>query len=152
MSPRTARRTVVAASAAATSGLTGADALLAVAKFDAKGLIVAVAQQWDSGEVLMVAWMNAESIRASLSEGRAVYYSRSRSALWRKGEESGNVQTLREMLLDCDGDSILLKVDQRGPACHTGRVSCFFTAAEDGRPLRIVSDPVQDPVQMYGAK
>lgn len=131
---------------------TGANALLSSIKRDAAGLVVAVAQQWDTGEVLMVAWMNDDAIRATIEEGRAVYYSRSRKRLWRKGEESGNVQNLRELLVDCDGDSILLKVDQRGPACHTGRPSCFYTTARNGQPLTIVTDPVEDPAEMYRPK
>lgn len=147
-SARCARPTVVASFSAVP---VGADALLSMAKMDAKGLIVAVAQQWDTGEVLMVAYMNEEAIRTSLAESRAVYYSRSRGKLWRKGEQSGNVQTLREMFIDCDGDSILMKVDQiGGVACHTGRPSCFYSAAAEGEPLRIVSEPLMDPVEMYG--
>jgi phosphoribosyl-AMP cyclohydrolase len=97
-------------------------------KFDPDGLVPAIAQQHDTGEVLMMAWMNRDAIRASLSEGRACYWSRSRAKLWRKGETSGQVQQLRELRLDCDGDSVLLLVDQTGVACHTGRRSCFFRA------------------------
>jgi phosphoribosyl-AMP cyclohydrolase len=97
-------------------------------KFDPDGLVPAIAQQHDTGEVLMMAWMNRDAIRASLAEGRACYWSRSRGKLWRKGETSGQVQQLRELRLDCDGDSVLLLVDQTGVACHTGRRSCFFRA------------------------
>jgi len=114
---------------------TGANALIESVKFDAKGLVSAVAQQVDTNDVLMVAWMNEEAIRATLKEGRAVYFSRSRQKLWRKGEESGNVQHIHEVLLDCDGDCLLLKVDQIGPACHTGRLSCFYRAVQEDKPL-----------------
>lgn len=101
-------------------------------RYDAAGLIPAVAQQHDSGEVLMVAWMNADSIAQTLAEGRVVYWSRSRATFWRKGDTSGHVQRLVEMRVDCDRDCLLLLVDQSGPACHTGARSCFFTAVRDG--------------------
>ena len=96
-------------------------------QFNQDGLIPAIAQHHASGEVLMMAWMNAESLRLSIETGQVTYWSRSRQALWRKGETSGHVQKLREIWLDCDGDTILLKVEQTGPACHTGARSCFFT-------------------------
>jgi phosphoribosyl-AMP cyclohydrolase len=99
-------------------------------RFDDRGLIPAIAQQHDTGEVLMLAWMNAASIAATLAEGRVVYWSRSRNAFWRKGDTSGHVQHLVEMRLDCDRDCLLLRVDQTGPACHTGRRSCFYTAID----------------------
>ena len=95
--------------------------------YNAQGLIPAIAQQHDTGEVLMLAWMNAESVAETLATGRVCYWSRSRQALWRKGETSGHTQRLVEMRLDCDGDTVLLRVDQTGPACHTGERSCFFT-------------------------
>ncbi|MGF1609312.1 MAG: phosphoribosyl-AMP cyclohydrolase [Kiloniellales bacterium] len=117
-----------------------ADVIAGVA-FNDSGLVPAVAQQHDSGEVLMLAWMNADSIRETLSSGRVCYWSRSRQALWRKGETSGNVQRLVEMRIDCDKDSLLLLVDQTGPACHTARRSCFFHALRDGE-LRIISEPI----------
>ena len=104
----------------------------AALRFDDRGLIPAVAQQHDTGEVLMLAWMNAEAVARTLAEGRVVYWSRSRGAFWRKGDTSGHVQRLVEMRLDCDRDCLLLLVDQTGPACHTGRRSCFFTALRDG--------------------
>jgi phosphoribosyl-AMP cyclohydrolase len=104
----------------------------AALRYDANGLIPAVAQQHDTGEVLMLAWMNAEAVALTLAEGRVVYWSRSRRAFWRKGETSGHVQRLVELRIDCDGDALLLRVDQTGPACHTGRRSCFFTAVRDG--------------------
>lgn len=94
--------------------------------FNRDGLIPAIAQQFDSGEVLMLAWMNRASIEETLLTRRACYWSRSRQALWRKGETSGNTQQLIDARLDCDGDTLLLLVDQAGPACHTGRRSCFF--------------------------
>jgi phosphoribosyl-AMP cyclohydrolase len=101
------------------------DAFVARTHFDAAGLVPAIAQQWDTHEVLMMAWMNAETLRETLETGRGVYFSRSRNARWQKGETSGNVQTIREARLDCDGDTILLLVDQVGAACHTGDRTCF---------------------------
>ncbi len=103
-------------------------------KWDEQGLVPAIAQDADTGRVLMFAWMNRESLRLSVEEGRAVYWSRSRNRLWRKGEESGHVQKIREMRLDCDADVILLSIEQVGGiACHTGRESCFYRRFEDGR-------------------
>jgi phosphoribosyl-AMP cyclohydrolase len=102
-------------------------------RYDANGLIPAIAQQHDTGEVLMLAWMNAASVSATLAERRVVYWSRSRQAFWRKGDTSGHVQQLVEMRFDCDADALLLLVDQTGPACHTGRRSCFYTAVREGR-------------------
>ncbi|GAN88727.1 phosphoribosyl-AMP cyclohydrolase [Komagataeibacter intermedius] len=104
-------------------------------KFNEDGLITAIAQQHDSGEVLMLAWMNAEALDETLRTGRVCYYSRSRHGLWRKGETSGQVQTLVDARLDCDRDAVLLLVDQTGVACHTGRRSCFYNAL---RPEGIV--------------
>ena len=104
-----------------------AEALAAI-RFDRDGLVPAVAQQYDTGEILMVAWMNRDAVRATLTEGQVCYWSRSRGKLWRKGETSGQVQRLHELRLDCDGDTVLLLVDQHGVACHTGRRSCFFRA------------------------
>ena len=106
--------------------------LLEALKFDAAGLIPAIAQQHDSGEVLMLAWMSREANEETLATGRVCYWSRSRQRLWRKGETSGHVQRLVEMRLDCDGDTLLLRVDQEGPACHTGERSCFFRRIEAG--------------------
>ena len=96
--------------------------------FDDRGLIPAIAQDVASGDVLMLAWMNADSVRASLVEGRAVYWSRSRRALWRKGDTSGHTQILVDLRFACDADAVLLRVEQTGPACHTGRPNCFFNA------------------------
>ena len=97
----------------------------------------------------MVAWMNAEAITETLETGRVCYWSRSRGKLWRKGESSGQVQTLQELRLDCDGDSILLLVDQQGVACHTGRRTCFFRAARDGKLVTIAEVEI-DPKTLYG--
>jgi phosphoribosyl-AMP cyclohydrolase len=105
-------------------------------KFDARGLIPAIAQDRD-GAVLMLAWMNAESLAETLATGRVTYWSRSRQAFWRKGETSGHVQRLVELRLDCDRDTLLLIVDQTGPACHTNRRSCFYTAVQDGAEVEL---------------
>jgi phosphoribosyl-AMP cyclohydrolase len=102
------------------------DTFLAAVSFDANGLVPAIAQDAKSGEVLMMAWMNLESLRATLETGEVTYWSRSRSKLWRKGETSGHTQRLIEAYVDCDGDTLLLKVEQVGPACHTGASVCFF--------------------------
>ena len=119
--------------------------------FDAEGLIPAIAQQHDSGEVLMLAWMNREALAETLATGRACYWSRSRKQLWRKGETSGQVQRVVELRLDCDLDAILLRVDQTGVACHTGRRSCFFNRIEAGRIS--ASEPVLiDPARLYGGQ
>ena len=106
-----------------------AAAVLAALSFDGDGLVAAVAQQHDTGEVLMLAWMNRAAVQETLETGWVCYWSRSRQALWRKGETSGHVQRLVELRVDCDGDALLLRVDQTGPACHTGEHSCFFRAA-----------------------
>ena len=112
-------------------------------KYDANGLIPAIAQDHLSGEVLMMAWMNAESVARTLADGRVTYWSRSRQASWAKGETSGHVQRLVEMRVDCDRDCLLLLVDQIGPACHTNRRSCFYTALRDGQEV-ILTEP-QNP-------
>ena len=124
------------------------EALLAALKPDAAGLIPAIAQQHDTGEVLMMAWMNAESLIETLATGRVCYYSRSRKALWRKGETSGQVQMLVDLRLDCDGDTILLLVDQQGVACHTGRRNCFYRAPR-GDALTNIAEPLMDPKALY---
>jgi phosphoribosyl-AMP cyclohydrolase len=112
------------------------------------GLIPAIAQQHDSGEVLMMAWMNRQSLKETLATGWVCYWSRSRGKLWRKGESSGQMQTLKAAHLDCDGDTLLLSVDQTGPACHTGRRSCFYVAlAGDG--ATVDGDTLIDPDQLY---
>jgi phosphoribosyl-AMP cyclohydrolase len=117
--------------------------------FDAQGLVPAVAQQHDSGEVLMLAWMSREAVAETLATGRVCYWSRSRGCLWRKGETSGQVQRLVELLVDCDGDTLLLRVDQTGVACHTGRRSCFFRSVRGGR-LETVAEVLVPPDQLYG--
>ncbi len=117
--------------------------------FDAAGLVPAVAQQHDTGEVLMLAWMDRAAVAETLATGRAVYFSRSRNRLWRKGESSGQVQRLVELRLDCDGDAVLLLVDQAGVACHTGRRDCFFRAARGGALVEIAA-PLAPPEQLYG--
>ncbi len=124
---------------------------LAEIKFDADGLVPAIAQQHDTGEILMVAWMNREAVRVTLAEGRACYWSRSRQALWRKGETSNQVQILREFRLDCDSDTVLLLVEQAGVACHTGRRNCFFRAWRDGGWVEI-AQPLVTPEQLYGER
>ena len=121
---------------------------IAEIKFDADGLVPAIAQQHDTGEILMVAWMNREAVRVTLAEGRACYWSRSRRALWRKGETSGQVQVLKELRLDCDGDTVLLLVEQEGVACHTGRRNCFFRAWRDGDWVEI-AQPLVSPEDLY---
>lgn len=125
------------------------DDLWPALRFDADGLVPAIAQQHDTGEVLMVAWMNRAAIEETLATGRVCYWSRSRRALWRKGETSGQVQRLVELRFDCDGDTLLLLVDQRGVACHTGRRSCFYRAVRDGR-LETIAEVEQDPRDLYG--
>ncbi len=124
------------------------EAALAEVKFDDSGLVPAIAQQHDTGEVLMVAWMNRDAVRITLAEGRACYWSRSRRRLWRKGETSGQVQRLVEMRLDCDGDTLLLLVDQSGVACHTGRRNCFFRAWRGGE-WAVIAAPEIDPETLY---
>ena len=115
----------------------------------AGGLVSAVAQDADTGEVLMVAWMNREAFEETVRTGRACYFSRSRGRLWRKGEESGHVQEVRGVYIDCDADTVLLKVKQvGGAACHEGYASCFFRKL-DGAELRVVGERVFDPAQVY---
>lgn len=100
--------------------------------FDEQGLIPCVVQQYDTGEVLMVAWMNAESLRCSLATGQTWFWSRSRQELWNKGATSGNTQEIKGLYYDCDGDTLLAKVDAAGPACHTGNASCFYRKLDIG--------------------
>lgn len=117
-----------------------------------EGLVPAIAQDWQTGDVLMLAWMNAESLALTMAEKRAVYWSRSRQAVWRKGEESGNVQKLRELRIDCDADTVLMKVEQIGGiACHTGRRHCFFQRVDEGG-VTITEDVLKDPETLYGKK
>jgi len=112
-------------------------------QFNSDGLIPAIAQQHDTGEVLMMAWMNRDALLETLSVGRVCYWSRSRQALWRKGESSGNTQKLVELRIDCDGDTLLCLVDQKGPACHTDRTNCFYLQAE-GQQLSVIANPVKE--------
>ncbi|PLA73543.1 phosphoribosyl-AMP cyclohydrolase [Hydrogenovibrio sp. SC-1] len=122
--------------------------LLEKVRFDDQGLIPAIAQQHDTLDVLMMAWMDRQALLETLQTQRVCYWSRSRQAYWRKGEESGQIQQLKELRFDCDGDAILLLVDQTGPACHTGRKSCFYTAIHDTH-ADILSNPIISPEKLY---
>ncbi len=122
--------------------------ILGAITFNADGLVAAIAQQHDTGEVLMMAWMNAESVEETLRTGQVCYFSRSRQKLWRKGETSGQAQKLVEMRIDCDGDTLLLLVDQHGVACHTGRRNCFYTAVRGGELVEIAT-PQINPDALY---
>ena len=112
--------------------------------WNSDGLIAAIAQQHGSGAVLMLAWMNRQALDETLASGQVCYWSRSRQQLWRKGESSGHQQQLIEARLDCDGDAVLLIVDQQGPACHTGRPTCFYNAIEDDH-VHILTAPLKEP-------
>lgn len=116
--------------------------ILSKIAFNADGLIAAIAQQHDTKDVLMLAWMNREALEKTLETGEVHYFSRSRGKLWKKGETSGHTQKLREMRLDCDSDALLLLIDQTGPACHTNRPSCFYLRMEDGG-LTILTEPTK---------
>ena len=126
------------------------EALLAAIAFDERGLVPAIAQQHDSGEILMVAWMNRDALAETVATGRVCYWSRSRGKLWRKGETSGQQQNLVELRVDCDGDTLLALVDQTGVACHTGKRACFFRAWRNERwqEIGMVSLP---PETLYGS-
>jgi len=113
------------------------DKMLAVLQFDAQGLVPAIAKQHDTGEVLMMAYMDRNAVVETMSTGRACYWSRSRQAPWRKGDTSGHIQQLVELRVDCDGDTLLVEVEQTGVACHTGRHNCFFRAIRDGELTEI---------------
>ena len=123
-------------------------AVVKAIRFNDQGLVPAIAQQHDSGEVLMMAWMNADAVAETLGTGRVCYWSRSRARLWRKGESSGQVQTLKEFRWDCDADTVLVLVDQKGVACHTGRHNCFFNALRDGKP-EVIAEVEIDPKELY---
>lgn len=125
------------------------NALLDQVQFDANGLIAAIAQDHVSREVLMMAWMNREALNETLKTGQIVYYSRSRQSLWRKGETSGQTQTLIDIRLDCDRDAVLLGIQQQGVACHTGRVSCFSWQPH-GSEWEPAAPVVRDPKSLYG--
>jgi len=130
-------------------GNTGAiDQVLATLTFNQDGLVPAIAQQFDTLEVLMMAWMNADAIAETLRTGNACYWSRSRAKLWRKGESSGQTQALKELRWDCDNDTVLLLVDQTGVACHTGRRNCFFNAVRGGGVL-VIAEVEIDPSDLY---
>jgi len=117
--------------------------------WNSDGLVPAIAQNAETGKVLMVAWMNAEALQLTVDENRAVYWSRSRNRLWRKGEESGHVQLLKELRLDCDNDVIIMQVEQLGGiACHTGRESCFYRVLEDGQ-WKTVDPVLKNPKEIY---
>lgn len=126
-------------------------ALIEAIRFDERGLVPAIAQDAATHAVLMMAWMNRDAVAETLATGRACYFSRSRNALWRKGESSGQTQALVDLRLDCDGDTVLLLVHQHGVACHTGRRSCFFTAIRDGGLATILA-PEVDPASLYGGR
>lgn len=119
------------------------EAMLAAVRFDGQGLVPAIAQQHDSGEVLMMAWMDRHAVVETMRTGRVCYWSRSRKAPWRKGDTSGHIQTLVDLRVDCDGDTLLAVVDQTGVACHTGRHNCFFRAVR-GRALEEIAPIVVD--------
>ena len=119
--------------------------------YNTDGLVPAIAQQYDSREVLMMAWMNRAAIEETLKTGRVCFWSRSRQDYWRKGESSGQVQMLKDMRFDCDGDTILLLVDQTGPACHTGRRDCFYNLVK-GDMVVVDAEPLIDPETLYGNK
>ncbi|MCL5267231.1 MAG: phosphoribosyl-AMP cyclohydrolase [Bacteroidetes bacterium] len=128
------------------------DEIIGKLKFDEKGLVTAVAQDHETGEILMLAFMNAESLRKTVETGQAVYWSRSRQKLWHKGEESGNVQNVKDIYLDCDGDALVLKIEQvGGAACHTGHRTCFYRKLQDGELVEVDS-PVFDPDKVYKHK
>ena len=125
------------------------DTLWQALRFDDRGLVPVIAQQHDTGEILMQAWMNRDAVAETLSTGVVCYWSRSRQALWRKGERSGQTQRLVELRVDCDGDTLLALVDQVGVACHTGRRSCFFRAVRGDR-LETIAEVDVDPADLYG--
>ncbi|WP_298215384.1 phosphoribosyl-AMP cyclohydrolase [Acidocella sp.] len=126
----------------------GLEEILAAVNFNAEGLVAAIAQQHETGEVLMLAWMNEAALSETLRTGRVCYFSRSRGRLWRKGETSGQTQRLVELRIDCDGDALLLLVDQTGVACHTGRRSCFYRAARGGGLVE-TAPPEISPAALY---
>ena len=122
-------------------------------KFDDRGLIPAIIQDRESGRVLMMAWMNRESLAKTIATGQTHFWSRSRQKLWRKGETSGHVQQVRDIAFDCDGDTLLIQVEQNGVACHEGYPSCFFRSVEkDGKSFKITETQLKTPEQIYGKK
>lgn len=122
-------------------------------KFNADGLIPAIIQEQSTGRVLMMAWMNKESVRRSIEEGKTVFWSRSRQKYWIKGESSGNVQLIKDVAFDCDGDTLLFQVEQKGAACHEGYKSCFFRSVrEKGAEFQVTEPQLIKPEEMYGKK
>ena len=128
---------------------TAVDEVVQAIRFNDDGLVPAIAQQHDTGEVLMMAWMNRDAVAETLRTGWVFYWSRSRAQLWRKGESSGQVQTVKDFRWDCDADTVLVLVDQKGVACHTGRRNCFFNAFRKGRP-EVIAKVEIDPKELYG--
>jgi len=124
------------------------DKMLAAIRFDTSGLVAAIAQQRGSGEVLMMAWMDRDAVAETMRTGRVCYWSRSRKAPWRKGDTSGHIQELIELRVDCDGDTLLVEVEQTGVACHTGRHNCFFRAIRDGELAEIA--PIEIDMEKIG--
>jgi phosphoribosyl-AMP cyclohydrolase len=124
------------------------DKMIAAIQFNDQGLVAAVAQQHGTGEVLMMAWMDRDAVEETMRTGRVCYWSRSRRALWRKGETSGHIQRLVDLRVDCDGDTLLVEVEQTGVACHTGRHNCFFRAIRDGE-LEVIA-PVEVDMTIIG--
>ena len=125
---------------------------LETVKFDEKGLVPAIVQDHETGKVLMMAWMNLESLQLTLEKKRACYWSRSRKELWLKGESSGNMQVVHDILIDCDGDTLLLKVSQTGGACHAGYHSCFYRKATSDLSMEICDTLMFNPEDVYGKK
>jgi phosphoribosyl-AMP cyclohydrolase len=123
--------------------------ILSKLKFNEQGLIPAIAQQHDTREILMMAWMNSDAIKETLSTGQVCYFSRSRQKLWRKGESSGQIQSLKKFRIDCDQDTILLLVEQVGVACHTGRRTCFFEELGSDGEISSIADIEIDPDELY---
>jgi phosphoribosyl-AMP cyclohydrolase len=121
-------------------------------KFNSEGLIPAIVQDQASGRVLMMAWMNRSSLERTVATGKTHFWSRSRQKFWMKGEESGNVQTVKDVAFDCDGDTLLIQVDQRGAACHEGYRSCFFRSVRDGATDETTESRLATPEQIYGKK
>ncbi len=125
--------------------------IISTIKFDNQGLVPAIAQDIDKGDVVMMAWMNEASIRETLKSGRVCYWSRSRKSLWKKGETSGQHQELVDFLIDCDGDTVLLRVKQHGVACHTGRRSCFYRSVQPDGSIKEIMDVEKDPSELYSS-
>ncbi len=125
---------------------------LETVKFDEKGLVPAIVQDHETGKVLMMAWMNRVSLEMTIEKKKACYWSRSRQELWLKGESSGNMQDVFDILIDCDGDTLILKVSQKGGACHVGYHSCFYRKAKEDGMMEICDTLMFDPLEVYGKK